>query len=176
MKSIRDLESREELIEFLNRGNAVEYVFFWGHRKPKTGVSKTCLSQWHAASFEVDGVRYRTAEHYMMAEKARLFEDWATAAKIVSCETPKEAQRLGREVAGFDSSVWDDRKFDIVVNGNIAKFGQNPGPGEFLKGTGNKVLVEASPDDRIWGIGLAANHPSASDPNLWDGISRQIHG
>ncbi|MEM7015801.1 MAG: NADAR family protein [Pseudomonadota bacterium] len=74
------IRSREALIEFVNQGNQVDYLFFWGHRKPKQGVAKTCFSQWYESPFEVDGVNYPTAEHFMMSGKARLFRDEETLA------------------------------------------------------------------------------------------------
>ena len=162
-------KNKEELLEFIRQGNKVEYIFFWGHRKPGTGVSKSCLSQWFESPFENNGMQYRTAEHYMMFEKAMLFGDSITAENIISSETPKEAQKFGRKVSYFNPSIWDKHKFDIVVKGNILKFNQNPEIGSFLKETKNKILVEASPNDRIWGIGLAASHHSVSNATLWQG-------
>ena len=160
---------RKQLVNFIKSGGAVQYIFFWGHRKKKSGISKSCLSQWYDVSFTIDGVFYPTAEHYMMAEKARLFEDRNTAQAILSCKSPKEAQTLGRKVKNFSSKLWDSNKFKIVIRGNTAKFSQNSGLAAFLESTKEKILVEASPDDTIWGIGLSESHLSANIPEQWKG-------
>jgi ribA/ribD-fused uncharacterized protein len=107
----------------------------------------------------------------MMAEKARLFGDQNTRAKILKAGSPKAAKQLGRQVKNFEEEVWEESRFQFVVEGNYAKFNQNPGLGEFLLDTGNKVLVEASPVDRIWGIGLAADDERAMNPEEWRGLN-----
>jgi ribA/ribD-fused uncharacterized protein len=148
----------------------LEFLMFWGHRPLKDGsIGASCLSQWWPAAFEVAGLRYPTAEHWMMAEKARLFGDQETAAKILSALTPQEVKQLGREARGFDPHVWDREKAGIVEEGNFHKFAQNTELAAFLIATGEQILVEASPVDRIWGIGLAADHPDAQNPLLWRG-------
>lgn len=166
-----NISNREQLIDHIRHGNRAKYVFFWGHQKPASGVSKTCFSQWYESPFVVDGVTYLTAEHYMMAEKARLFGDEQTRAKIVASTNPADAKKLGREVAGFDDRRWTERRFDIVVAANLEKFRQNPDLKSFLLGTGDRVLVEASPVDKIWGIGLAADDPNAENPAAWNGLN-----
>ncbi|GAA3008313.1 NADAR family protein [Streptosporangium longisporum] len=158
------------LIAAVERGERVRYLMFWGHRPPRSGgVGAGCLSQWWPADFTVDGVVYRTAEHFMMAGKARLFGDEETAAEIVAAGHPKRAKDLGRRVRGFDERAWEEARFDLVVRGNLAKFDQHPELREFLLGTGERVLVEASPVDRVWGIGLAADDERAGRPELWLG-------
>jgi ribA/ribD-fused uncharacterized protein len=107
----------------------------------------------------------------MMAEKARLFGDHAVAARVLAAAKPGEAKALGRQVAGFDSSLWDAARFGIVVAGNQAKFSQHPALRDFLLGTGERVLVEASPVDAVWGIGLAADHPHLEQPARWPGLN-----
>jgi ribA/ribD-fused uncharacterized protein len=163
----RDLR---QLTAALAEGAEAELLFFWGHRPLADGrVGKSCLSQWYAAPFTVDGERYATAEHWMMAEKARLFGDAAARAKILAAREPGEAKKLGRGVRGFDVARWAEARFEIVVRGNVEKFGQNAELKAFLLGTGDQVLVEASPEDRIWGIGMAADDPRARHPDEWDG-------
>ncbi|CDX19136.1 conserved hypothetical protein [Mesorhizobium sp. ORS 3324] len=105
----------------------------------------------------------------MMAAKARLFGDQEMAARIVEAGSPKQAKELGRKVKGFDGALWDREKSGIVAEGSFQKFSQNKDLGAFLLGTGDKVLVEASPVDRIWGIGLAADDEKAANPLLWRG-------
>lgn len=107
----------------------------------------------------------------MMAEKARLFGDQAILHQVLSAKTPNDAKALGRRVAGYDDARWTRRRFDAVVQGNLAKFSQSGPLRAFLRGTGTAVLVEASPVDAIWGIGLAADDPRASDPAQWQGLN-----
>ncbi len=159
-----------QLLDRINHGQTPKYLFFWGHTPNRDGsTSKSCFSQWYEASFELDNVRYATAEHYMMAEKARLFGDDAIAAQILNATHPGEAKKLGRLVQGFRDEQWKQHRFEIVVRGNLAKFSQNKALKTFLRQTGDRVLVEASPRDRIWGIGLAADDPSAANPYQWKG-------
>lgn len=164
-----------------------DMLLFWGHRpRPDGIVTATCLSQWYAAPFTVDGVRYATAEHFMMAGKARLFGDAEMLAEILAAPDPGKAKSLGRKVSGFDGARWEAARFDLVVAGNLAKFEQNPALRSFLMSTGERVLVEASPYDRIWGIGLSASDPRATDPREWLGenllgfalmqVRRQLRG
>ncbi|MGI0118210.1 NADAR family protein [Zooshikella sp. RANM57] len=166
---LEKIRTKEELITTLETGANIKYLFFWGHQKPTSRVNKSCLSQWFNASFTIDGIHYLSAEHYMMAEKARLFNDPKCQEKILATSHPGEAKRLGRKIVGFDEKVWRDNRFDIVTNGNLAKFSQNPELQHYLLSTQARVLVEASPVDRIWGIGLAADHPDATDPTQWQG-------
>lgn len=164
--------SREVLLEALERGETFEYIFFWGHRPPPDGsIGPSCCSQWFASGFEVDGARYPTAEHFMMAEKARLFGDPETAERILHAPTPQDAKGLGRKVRNFDSATWSAQCFDIVVRANLAKFSQNPRLGAWLRSTAPKVLVEVSPEDPIWGIGLHRDDPRASEPLEWQGTN-----
>jgi ribA/ribD-fused uncharacterized protein len=154
------------------RGLRPRFLFFWGHQAPKDGrVGATCFSQWYTAPFTLNGERYQTAEHFMMAEKARLFGDDAIRRRVLASRTPGEAKKLGREVAGFDEQVWRCERFEVVVRANVEKFRQNAALGEFLARTGGRVLVEASPVDRVWGIGLAAVHEDAGRPALWPGLN-----
>lgn len=148
-----------------------DYLLFWGHTRSGANVGKECLSQWWPAAFVADGVGYRSAEHFMMAEKARLFGDEETRGRIIDVSNPNAAKQLGRTVKGFDESLWNRERFGIVVRGSVEKFSQNPELKEFLLGTGDRVLVEASPVDRIWGIGLAADHPHATNPERWRGLN-----
>ncbi|MFD1145689.1 NADAR family protein [Saccharothrix hoggarensis] len=149
-----------------------KYLFFWGHQaRPGAPVGKQCLSQWWEAPFTVDGRTYATAEHFMMEGKALLFGDEEVAERVVAARTPGEAKALGRHVRGFDEATWAAARLDVVVRGNLAKFGAHDDLRAFLLGTGDRVLVEASPVDRVWGIGLAADDPRAADPSTWLGLN-----
>ena len=105
----------------------------------------------------------------MMAEKARLFGDAATLEKILAAPSPKSAKTLGRKVQNFDLAVWTAHCRDIVTRGNVEKFRQHASLRKFLLGTAGKVIVEASPSDRIWGIGLRQSDERAMDPRRWPG-------
>jgi ribA/ribD-fused uncharacterized protein len=170
------LRDNESLLAFTRGGGRPKYLFFWGHTpKHGAGTGKHVLSQWYEAPFTVDGIVYPTAEHWMMAEKARLFGDDAALARVLAAGNPGAAKAVGREVRGFDGTRWDAARFDIVVRGNLAKFGQNAELGAFLATTGDRVLVEASPVDRIWGIGLAEDDERARNPELWRGLNLLGH-
>ncbi len=151
------------------QGKNLDYLFFWGHRPTYDGsLSKTIFSQWWEKSFSVNGIIYPTAEHFMMAEKARLFNDNDTLDEILNSETPAEAKKLGRKVRNFDEAKWVENRFKIVVEGNYHKF-SSPEYKAFLLGTGNKIIVEASPMDTIWGIGLSQKSDKIYNPNTWKG-------
>ncbi len=162
----------DELLARSARGGRVKYLAFWGHRPRADGQLGTgCLSQWWPSPFTVDGVRYATAEHWMIAGKARLFGDAEAEARAVAARGPAQAKAVGRLVGGFDDDVWRRERFALVVAGSAHKFGQDPALRDYLLGTGERVLVEASPRDRIWGIGLAADDPRAADPASWRGLN-----
>ena len=136
-----------------------QYSFFW----------KGILSQWAPTPFIVDDILYKTAEHYMMAQKASLFGDCGSFYRIINCPSPVEAQALGRKVQPFDDSVWLANAQDIVFDGNIAKFQQNPHALLVLKSTFGTLLVECCPEDSLWGIGMSADEPGAEDQANWRG-------
>lgn len=162
------------LLEEVEKEKRIKYVFFWGHQPQRDGtVGPTCMSQWfdNESSFVVDGINYQTAEHWMMAEKARLFDDPEMEERILASNSAAKAKKLGRLVHNFDSEKWEEHAFEIVKQGSIHKFGQNPPLKEYLLKTGQRVLVEASPLDTIWGIGLAKDHIHASQPAFWKGTN-----
>ena len=139
------------------------FVFFW--RPPAV------FCQWTPSKFVVDGVWYSCAEQYMMAEKARLFEDEDVRVQILATDSPRAHKKLGRKVKGFVGEVWEAQRSEIVYRGSLAKFGQNPHILAQLLATGEKTLVEASPLDTIWGIGLDAVDEAAQDPSRWKGLN-----
>ena len=164
------LYSTDWLLAELVRDIRVKYLFFWGHQPSKNdAVTKSCLSQWWVADFVVAGITYRSTEHWMMAEKARLFADEDALARILAAKSPAEAKKLGREIQGFEPDAWETHKVEIVRAGNKHKFGQHKNLAEFLLSTNDRVLVEASPVDTIWGIGLAADSVDAENPAGWQG-------
>ncbi|MCJ1473855.1 hypothetical protein MMC13_002508 [Lambiella insularis] len=142
-------------------------VFFWREFEHPYGF----LSQWYPAAFTAPSpiphkpaMTFSDTEQYMMYHKAVLFQDWETAEKIMLATTPKEYQRLGRQVKGFDKGLWDANKERIVEEGNWYKFTETKGENlrKKLLELGERELVEASPADRIWGVGFKAETAEAN--------------
>jgi ribA/ribD-fused uncharacterized protein len=140
---------------------AEAFTFFW----------KSRLSQWHRSPFVLGGVSFTHAEQYMMYGKALLFGDRDSAERILAAETPREQQAIGRTVHGFDESIWALFREGVVYAGNYARFSQNAEQRELLFATRGTTLVEASPHDRVWGIGLTADDPRALDRSQWLGLN-----
>ena len=140
------------------------HVFFW---KPLSA-----FDQWSPCRFEVDGQWYNCAEQYMMSEKAQLFGDMHTRAKILTELDPAVQKRLASAkgtLRNFDESTWERESLRIVTAGNRAKFEQNAELKAVLLATAGKLLVEASPMDAIWGIGLGVQEALERDPATWPG-------
>jgi ribA/ribD-fused uncharacterized protein len=175
MRHHDDMSPYERMINLRtdeSAGRSLDVLPFWGHKPPLDGgVGTGCLSQWYPSPFTVDGLSYATAEHWMMAGKARLFGDADGLAAVLAAPGPGQAKAAGRKVRGFDEEAWRSARYDIVVVGNRAKFGQHADMRGFLVSTRDKVLVEASPYDRIWGIGMPPDHPDVSRPSAWRGLN-----
>ena len=162
----------QKIKERYNAGEELEYVFFWGHQGKDGWIGKSCFSQWYPCQFEVDGQIYNCSEQFMMAEKARLFGDEAVLQKILITDNPKDIKALGREVHNFDSNKWAAVSKEVVVKGNLHKFAQNISLFSYLHDTGDKVLVEASPYDTIWGIGMKESDSGIMNPHNWRGTNK----
>lgn len=139
-------------------------VFFW-----KDDEENGCFSNWFRRGFVIDDFEYLFVEQYMMAQKARFFHDSQRYTAILRASTPGECKDLGRQVTPFDSKAWGAVKYDIVKTANKAKYEQNPDLKDKLLRTGNAILAEASPHDRIWGIGIAADKAAKVNPSDWPG-------
>lgn len=146
-----------------------DFVFFWGHTDRSTLTGRECLSQWYARPFIVDGLCYGCMEQYLMAEKARAFGDSEVEAQIMLESNPMLIKKLGRRVANYDDAVWSAVRQQVAVKGNIEKFTQNADLRKFLLSTGDRIIAEASPYDRIWGIGLDEHSSDATRPERWRG-------
>ena len=144
-------------------------IYFWGHTPTPNKITPACFSQWFNCKFDVDNITYHTAEQYMMAQKALLFADDEIFDKIMEANHPHDYKKLGRQIRGFNDKLWNEFKFDIVVNGNKAKFSQNKDIKEYLISTGDAILVEASPYDKIWGIGLDRDTAMKGTVDDWKG-------
>lgn len=139
-----------------------KYTFFW----------KDKIAQWNKTSFkDNEGIIYNCAEQYMMAKKALLFNDLESYKEIMKEKEPKIQQDLGRKVKGFNKEIWDSNCIQIVYQGNIFKFKQNPELLEILLSTKGTILVEASPFDRIWGIGRGVEDILINDKEQWLGTN-----
>jgi len=137
------------------------FTFFWGGP----------FSQWHICPFLIEGIQYNCSEQYMMAQKALLFKDEVSHKKIMFSLNPSSQKKYGRKVKNFDVDIWNTYAKDIVYKANYAKFTQNDYLKENLILTAGSVLVEASPYDKIWGIGLSANDPEAKNRSTWQGTN-----
>lgn len=136
------------------------FTFFWLEEP---------FSQWTLFDMEIDGVIYNSCEQFMMAEKARKFEDYDAEQAIMEATHPRDQKAIGRRVRAFDEDRWNAVARDIVYVGNQAKFSQNEDMKEQLIATAGTTLVEASPFDKVWGIGLAADDPLAQSRETWQG-------
>lgn len=128
-------------------------------------------SQWYGSRFVIDGMSYGCCEQFMMAEKARIFNDQDALDQVMTTQDPKTQKAIGRRIRGFEQDAWNSFCRGIVYRGNLAKFTQNDELQALLIATGIREIVEASPGDRIWGIGLSADHPDACHPSRWKGTN-----
>ncbi|MGB4817632.1 MAG: NADAR family protein [Saprospiraceae bacterium] len=142
----------------------MKYYFFFG------GM----FSNWFPSYFTVDGILYNCGEQYMMYQKAVLFGDKESAKQIMCERDPAWQKQLGRKVKGFDKAEWDKVKYDIVKKGLREKFFQNPGCKDLLNACKDRIIVEASPTDRIWGIGYYAKDAMKNRANWGENLLGKI--
>lgn len=159
--------SLDQMCQEYQAGKKLSYCMFW--KTTYGSIQKGCLSQWQNSPFTINTQHYHCMEQYMMSQKASLFGDSEIMQQILSCSDPKKIKALGRKVKGFDDAVWNKAKYSIVLNGNYHKFIQNPELKDFLLNTGDKILVEASPLDGVWGIRMAESDENAHNPLKWRG-------
>jgi len=136
-----------------------KYVFFWN------GI----YSQWYTSLVTIDGMTFNCMEQWMMYNKAKLFKDNEMIGSIMSTDSPRLQKKYGREVRNFNAKKWEKVAFDIVKKGNYEKFTQHKDLKKQLLDTGNRIIVEASPVDKIWGIGMAEMDPGVEDSKNWRG-------
>jgi ribA/ribD-fused uncharacterized protein len=129
-------------------------------------------SQWFESYFIIDDVKYNCCEQYMMAQKAEVFGDYEAKAKIMLSSEPKEQKLLGRGVKNFDENQWNNIADEVVYRANLAKFSQNPELKQKLLETGDKIFVECSPYDKIWGNGLNITDTLSTPAENWKGTNR----
>lgn len=133
------------------------HAFFW----------KQWPSNWEASPFVICGDRYCCVEQWMMAEKARLFQDVESLQAIMATTSPAKQKELGRQIQGYDDARWAEVRYDVVLQGTLAKYQQNLELLQLLLDTDDLILVEASPYDRIWGIGMGVKDPELLDQSKW---------
>lgn len=160
------------LLAQLAVGKTYEYIYFWGHRPDPNGITKACLSQWYAAGFEHEGRYFPTAEHWMMYHKALVAGDQESARAVLVEPSARAVKAIGRKVKNYDDKLWATRKYPIVIEGNVMKFGGSRKLRDYLLGTGDAILVEASPYDDQWGIGMGIDEARRlDDPAQWRGTN-----
>lgn len=150
-------------IDLTNHGITVRdgFAFFWGGP----------LSNWFKSPFFIEDLLFHTSEHYMMYEKATLFQDTVAAKSILASKDPKKVKAIGRTVKNYNEELWSQHRFDVVYEGCLEKFLQNPELAKVLLATEGLELVEASPYDTVWGIGLLASDPNAIIKARWKGTN-----
>lgn len=161
--------SLEKLRKDFNSGKKIDFLFFYGHTNDKKEVTKSSLSQWYIKDFKENDLLFNCMEKYMMYNKALLFDDKDIANEILNNNQPKAIKELGRKVKNFNDELWDKMKYKIVFTGNYYKFSQNTDLRNFLLSTKNKVLVEASPYDKVWGIKIKYDDENIENPFCWKG-------
>jgi len=131
--------------------------------------SKSPFSNWYMSPFIHHNIQYNCSEQYMMYQKARLFKDFDVAEMIMEQAHPRKQKFLGRQVRGYDDPTWMAECENIMVPGLVSKFTQDTYCLRTMLDTGDTILVEASPTDKVWGIGLSADDPRALNQATWQG-------
>ncbi len=174
----------KELLSLIRQSKTEEkeFTFFWETKSP--------FSQWHKSEFIGTGiyhkgilpeqkeyiknripkeVKFSSAEQYMMYHKALIFLDWEISNAIIETSNPRKIKELGRQIKNFDDEIWQYFRSNIVYQGNYLKFMQNDELMGVLADTIGTTLVEAAPNDKIWGIGLTADDTKAHQRETWEG-------
>lgn len=135
----------------------MEKLFFWGHTEHGSNITKACLSNFYPCEFVFNGKMFHFSEQCFMYQKAMLFNDFEIAEQILNETDVRKIKALGRKVKNFNNELWDIHKENFMYNACYAKFSQNAELKDFLLGTCNREIVEASPVDNIWGIGFSSD-------------------
>ena len=159
--------SKEKIIYKYASGQDLNFTFFW--KTSKGILDEGCFSQWQISHFSFRGIQYSSAEQFMMAHKAIAFNDRETLKEIMNESHPRKIKKLGRQIVNFNSDTWDKYKYCVALIGNYCKFDQNEKMKQILINTGDNIIVEASPYDKIWGVGLNATDSRIMNPFYWEG-------
>ncbi|MCI9078757.1 MAG: NADAR family protein [Lachnospiraceae bacterium] len=127
------------------------------------------LSNWYLSDFNADNVKFSSMEQYMMYQKAVLFGDDAIACKILQTNDAGKIKALGREVSGYNDTIWNGTRQIIIYNGLLEKFRQNKELGDLLLNTKGHILAECAVRDKIWGIGISMKDENRFDISKWKG-------
>lgn len=136
-------------------------VLFWR--------SNEVFSNWCPAKFTDGTLFFDNSEQYMMIRKAELMGDFDSSFKMQKVSDPRELKQLGRQVKNYNEELWIEHRLDVMIKGCYYKFSQNASMMQELLNTGERILVEASPNDKIWGIGLEEKDPRCLDQSQWQG-------
>ena len=137
------------------------YALFWGQWP----------SNWMISPFVINSATYNCVEQYMMAEKAKCCGDFEALARIMASPDPSDQKRHGRNIQNYDEEKWSAIRYSVVLRATIRKYNQNPDLMKKLMSMGDVTFVECSPEDVIWGIGMRASDPRATDPSQWLGTN-----
>lgn len=140
-----------------------KYTFFWKSDSP--------FSNFYKCKFRVDNIDFFSSEQYFMYKKAMAFMDAETAELILKTKLPWEAKKLGRQVKNFNKKEWDEMCQKIMYDAVHHKFTQNQSLLKVLMATGNTKFIEASPFDKIWGIGLTEEDAKKTPEENWLGTN-----
>ena len=171
------------IVSAIRNRDEKRFTFFWETKSP--------FSQWHKSDFVSYDVsfhcgilseqkeylknslpkelKFNCAEQFMMYHKAIIFLDREIATEISKTSNPRKMKELGRQIRNYDNDVWKYHRSNVVYAANALKFQQNPSLMNVLVDTMGTTLVEAAPNDNIWGIGLAADNPKSHKRDTWEG-------
>jgi len=135
--------------------------YFWGSE----------FSNWYSCIFEYKGHTFFNSEQAFMWEKARFFDDHEIEKILLSETNPAHAKALGRKVKNFDADMWMAASYPAMIAVNFAKWNSSPVLKELIISTDPKIIVEASPYDKIWGVGLNEDDDLILDEKNWEGMN-----
>ncbi|VBB18391.1 hypothetical protein YASMINEVIRUS_854, partial [Yasminevirus sp. GU-2018] len=183
IKGKTNKQNVEQFIAFWRPTDPYGYMGQW-HRSNFTLTQDTCdafpdeiknlplyKEQFHVLEWLIEQEEFNTAEKFMMMGKAALFRCRPAFNRMSATDDPSAQKKLGRQVTGFDDDTWNKYCCDIVKIGNYLKFTQDETLKRELKSTGSAVLIEGSPLDKIWGVGLKFDDPRIMNKRLWQGTN-----
>jgi hypothetical protein len=141
-----------------------KFFFFWNG----------FFSNWHESKFVVDGIEFNCGEQFFMYKKALTFDDVETANKVLKELSPRRQKALGREIKNYNDEAWNSVKFNVVKSGLREKFNQNAIFKAYLLKYKGYTLVEASPEDNVWGIGFDEDEAIANIDNWGQNLLGKI--
>lgn len=162
-------------VDYVKENKDKDFISFWGvkdHKDKYRFLSNFYPCQIEVTHFDSKQVKkFKSSEQLFMYKKAILFEDFKVADTIfkVNKDSPQFYKNQGRKVKGFDEDTWNENKYDLMKATLYEKFSQNTYLKKWLLNTGNSILVETSPFDRIWGIGLKNTDSGWKNVDRWKG-------